>query len=237
MPIKPALIELSAAISVGPYSFNGFDTGVLILLLISGLYAFARGFLREIVSIAALLFAAVATLFVYGQFRFAMRGVVSPAELADGILVLGTAFLSYFIAAMVLSKAGKTITGESPGFIDRLLGAGFGIARGLLIAALFVMFWSADYRASLDAQAFNDYIRVNPESFPPDVIAQMPKSMRDQLASEPEELPGLFVGSTFYPLLDRIGDVIRGLPFADMRSYAERIKDGDLDGVAQEIRP
>lgn len=222
--------------SLGSYTFNGFDTAVLVLLIVSGLYAFARGFMREIISIAALLFAAIVTLFVYGQFRFTARGMISPAELADGILVLGTGFLSYFVAALILAKIGKTISGEKPGFIDRLLGAGFGIARGLLVASLFVIFWSADYRASQDAREFNDYIATNPQSFPPDVIAKMPKSMRDQLAADVEELPGLFVDSTFYPLLDRIGAVIRALPFADMRSYADRIKDGDLDGIAEEIR-
>ncbi|MEM9600625.1 MAG: hypothetical protein AAF926_06355, partial [Pseudomonadota bacterium] len=115
-------------------------------------------------------------------------------------------------------------------------GAAFGIARGLLIAALFVMFWSADYRASQDAQDFNDYISANPQLYPPDVIARMPKSMRDQLESEPEELPALFRNSTLYPVLDRIGDAIRALPFADMRSYADRIRDGDFEGLAEEIR-
>ena len=231
-----ALSQLTAAISGGSFEFNDFDIAVLVLLLISGLYAFARGFLREIISIAALLFAAVITLFVYGQFRFAARDMISPAELADGILIIGTGFIAYFIAVMVMSKVGKIIGGEKPGFIDRLFGAGFGIARGLIIISLFVMFWSADYRALLEASEFKQYIRENPASFPPDVVARMPKSMREQLEAGPAELPGIFVESTFYPLLDRIGDAIRGLPFADMRSYAERIKDGDMDGIAQEIR-
>lgn len=223
-------------ISIGAYDFNGFDTAVLVLLLISGLYAFARGLVREFISIAALLVSGVATLIVYGQFRFAFRDMISPPELADGILLLGTGFLTYIIAAMVLAKIGKTITGESPGFIDRLLGAGFGIARGLLIAALFVMFWSADYRASLEAQEFREYISQNPDSFPPDVIDRMPQSMKEQLAAEPDELPGLFQNSVFYPGLNRIGDAIRALPFADMRSYAQRIKDGELDAIAEEFR-
>ena len=230
------LPRLFGLFSIGGFDFNGFDTAVLALLIISGLYAFARGFMREIISITALIFAAIVTLFVYGQLRFAARGLISPAELADGILVLGTGFLSYFIAAIVMAKIGKTIGGEKPGLIDRLLGAGFGIARGLLVASLFVIFWSADYRASQDAREFSTYITDNPQSFPPEVVAKMPKSMRDQLDAEPATLPRLFVNSTFYPLLDRIGAVIRALPFADMRSYAERIKDGDLDGIAEEIR-
>lgn len=242
LPVETFFIQTSdisqilGLISIGAFDFTGFDIAVLILLVISGLYAFARGFMREIISIAALLFAAIVTLFVYGQFRFAAQGLLSPSELADGILILGTGFLSYFIAAIVMAKIGKTIRGDSPGFLDRLMGGAFGIARGLLIASLFVIFWSADYRASQDAIEFNDYITSNPQSFPPEVIARMPKSMREQLEAEPAQLPGLFVNSTFYPLLDRIGNVIRALPFADMRSYAERIKDGDLHGIAEEIR-
>jgi uncharacterized membrane protein required for colicin V production len=236
LPLETLLGQSLGLISIGPFDFNGFDTAVLLLLIISGLYAFARGFMREIISIAALLFSAIVTLFVYGQFRFSARGMISPSELADGILILGTGFLSYFLAAIIMAKIGKTIGGEKHGVIDRLLGGAFGIARGLLIASLFVMFWSADYRASQDAREFNDYIADNPESFPPTVIAKMPKSMREQLEAEPAELPGLFVDSTFYPLLDRIGGVIRALPFADMRSYADRIKDGDLDGIAEEFR-
>ncbi len=236
MPIASPSALTSQAISFGSFTFNGFDTAVLVLLLISGLYAFARGFLREVVSIAALIVSGAATLFLFGRFRFAVRDMISPPELADGVLLLGSGLLSYILAAMVLSKVVKTIGGEKPGFIDRLLGAAFGIARGLLIAALFVMFWSADYRASLEAQEFRDYIADNPDSFPPDVIDRMPESMRDQLEADPDDLPDLFEDSTFYPVLTRIGDVIRALPFADMRSYAQRIKDGDLDTIAEELR-
>ncbi|MEM7729142.1 MAG: CvpA family protein [Pseudomonadota bacterium] len=224
-------------ISVGSFTFNGFDTAVLVLLLISGLYAFARGFLREVISIASLAVAAVVTLYAFGQFRFSVRQMLSPPELADGVLILGTGLVSYIVAAMILAKIGKTIGGESPGLIDRLLGAGFGVARGLLIAALFVIFWSADYRAGQEAAEFRDYIEQNPDTFPPEVMERMPQSMRDQLEADPDALPGLFVDSTFYPLLERIGDGVRALPFADMRSYAQRIRDGDLDGIAEEIRP
>jgi uncharacterized membrane protein required for colicin V production len=223
-------------ITIGPYQLNSFDTAVLVLLIISALYAFARGLLRELISIAALVISGLLTLIVYGQFRFAVRNMISPAELADGLLILGTGFLSYIIVAVILSKIGKTIGGETPGFIDRVLGAAFGVARGLLIASLFVIFWSADYRASLEAQDFRDYIQTNPDAFPPEVVDRMPKSMRDQLDAEAKPLPGIFVDSVFYPVLDRIGAAIRALPFADMRSYAERIKDGEISDIAEEIR-
>ena len=46
----------------------------------------------------------------------------------------------------------------------------------------------------------------------------------------------LFKGSTFFPLLDRIGEGIRGLPFAQFKSMAEKLKDGeDISDVVKEI--
>ena len=60
--------------------------------------------------------------------------------------------------------------------------------------------------------------------------------MQEQLEAEHAELPKMFQESTFYPVLAKIGGIIEGLPFAKMKSYADRIKDGDLDSIAEEIR-
>ena len=223
-------------VSVGPWTLNGFDIAVLVLLGISGLYAMARGVVRELISIAALFVAIVATLFVYGQFRFPAREIISPSWLADGILGLGTFALSYLISAMALSKINKTIAGEEPGFIDRILGAGFGVLRGLIFAALFVMVTTANYRASLEASDFRDYIRANPDQFSPELMDRMPRSMQDQLAAEPEELPAMYQGSTFYPVLEQIGDIIRSLPFAKARSYADLIQQGNFGEIIEDIQ-
>lgn len=234
---KVSLFSASVqAVSIGPWSFNGFDVVVLVLLLISALYAMARGFLREIISIGALLFSLIVTLFVYGQFRFAARDFITPNWLADGALILGAGALSYFIAAIVLAKIGKTITGDEPGLIDRLMGGGFGIFRGLVVAALFVMITTANYRASLEASELRDYIAANPGAMSPQVIERMPRSMREQLDAEPQALPLMYQNSTFYPVLENIGGFIRALPFAKARTYADRIKAGDFDSLIEDIR-
>ena len=221
--------HLAAAITIGSYELNGFDTAVLVLLLVSALFAFGRGFLREVISILALIAAVIATLFVYGQFRYAMRDVISPTELADGVLIFGVFAVSYFVAMLILGKLRNTIDGDGPGFLDRLFGAGFGVARGLILAALVVMALTAKHRASQEAQEFRELIANG--GVRPDILDKLPRSMREQMEAEPAELPGMLQSSAFYPLLARIGDGIRALPFADMRSYAERIKDGDLDAL------
>ncbi len=225
--------QLMQLVTIGPWELNGFDVVVLIILLISMLYAASRGLLREVISIGALLVAAVLTLFLWGQFRFAAQDFISPPWLADGALLVGTFFITYLIMVMIMSKIGKAIAGKESGFIDRILGAGFGIARGLIIAALGVMLLTAGNRASTEAQ---DYKKTLIEQgIYNEVLNKMPKSMREQMESDPKPVPDMLADSTFYPLLDRIGAGLRALPFAKVKTYAERIKDGDIDGLSEDL--
>jgi len=48
----------------------------------------------------------------------------------------------------LLSGLVKSLKGKDVGLIDRLFGAGFGIMRGLLVAALGVMLLTSQYRTS-----------------------------------------------------------------------------------------
>ncbi len=221
--------------SIGPWDFNGFDIVVLLILLISLLYAANRGLMRELTSILALFIAASAALFIYGRYRFAAQDFISPSWLADGALGLGAFALAYMLMVFLLSGVVKRLKGKEIGLIDRLFGAGFGVARVLIVAALGVMLLTSQYRASQDAQEFKDYISQNQADIPPEVLEKMPRSMREQMEAPEAELPGMLQGSTFYPLLAKIGDGIRALPFARMKSYAERLKEGDLEGAANEI--
>ena len=220
-------------VSIGPWDFNGFDVVVLIILAISMLYAASRGFLREVISIAALLVAAIVTLFVWGRFRFAAQDFISPPWLADGTLLVGVFFIAYLIMVLIMSKVGKSIAGKESGLIDRLLGAAFGIARGLIIAALGVLVITAGNRAQAEAQNYKKTLLE--QGVYNEVLEKMPKSMRDQMEKEPKPLPEMLTNSTFYPLLNRIGAGLRALPFAKVKTYAERIKDGDIDGLSEEI--
>ena len=225
--------KISQLVSIGPWDFNGFDVVVLIILLVSMLYAASRGFLREVISIAALLVAAIITLFVWGRFRFAAQDFISPSWLADGALLVGVFFVAYLIMVLIMSKVGKSIAGKESGLIDRLLGAGFGIARGLIIAALGVLVLTAGNRAAAEAQSYKKGLIE--QGIYDEVLQKMPKSMREQMESDPKPLPDMLANSTFYPLLERIGAGLRALPFAKVKTYAERIKDGDIDGLSEEI--
>ncbi len=221
--------------TIGSWAFNGFDIAVLLVVLISLLMAGSRGFFREMISITALVIALVGSLFLYGRFRFALRDVVQPEWLADGVLGLGSFAILYMIVVFLFSGATKKLRGKEVGLIDRLLGALFGAGRGLVIAALATMLLTSQYRAGQDAQEFKDYIETNKDEFPEDIYDRMPDSMREQMEAPPVELPDMLQNSSMFPLLDRIGNVIRALPFAQMKSMAERLKDGDVDSIIEEL--
>lgn len=210
--------------SIGPWAFNGFDIVVLLVVFISLAMAASRGLFRELISIAALLGALIISLFVWGRYRFAAQDFIQPDQLADFALGAGTFALTYMLIVFLHSGVNKTLRGKDIGMLDRLTGAAFGAGRALVLASLVVMFMTANYREAKDMQDYNNTLTPEQRA----VYQNAPKSVRDMLgAGDPVELPGMLQNSTLYPLLDRIGDGLRALPFAKFRTMAERLKDGE----------
>lgn len=124
---------------IGPWTFGGFDVVVFIILSFSGILAFARGLSREIISILALLIALTASLFIFGRYSVSVQDFIKPAWLANATLSIGVFGLFYLIITFILRGWAKSIRGRTPGFFDRLLGLSFGLARGTILASLFVL--------------------------------------------------------------------------------------------------
>jgi hypothetical protein len=95
------------------------------------------------------------------------------------------------------------------------------------------MVLTAGNRAAAEAQEYKKTLIE--QGVYDQVLAKMPKSMREQMEGDPKPLPDMLANSTFYPLLDRIGAGLRALPFAKVKTYAERIKDGDINGLTDDL--
>jgi membrane protein required for colicin V production len=115
---------------------NAVDLAVLVIIALSAAFAFARGFVREALSIAAWVGAALITLYGFGYaYGIVARFVTTPllADLVAGaglflISLIGLTILTSFFARFVHRSA------LSP--IDRTLGLVFGIARGAVLVSL-----------------------------------------------------------------------------------------------------
>lgn len=110
-----------------------FDYGAGLLLLVSGLFGFARGATREITTVAALLAAAILAAIAL-RFTGPLAGqAIHTPWLANAAAVLAVFVLAYGVlrlAAGVLTR-GVRQTGLSG--LDRLLGFGVGLVRALVV--------------------------------------------------------------------------------------------------------
>ena len=125
-------------------SLSTFDIVILGALLVSGLLALIRGFVREALAITAFVAAAIAALYALPVFRAPARERIEPGWVADGV-VLGVVFLLIYLAVtLITNQLARTLRGGGDvGVLDRTLGFIFGVARGLALAGLGLIAFSA----------------------------------------------------------------------------------------------
>ncbi|HEV2678650.1 MAG TPA: CvpA family protein [Aliidongia sp.] len=119
---------------------NALDIIVVAVVAISGLFAFVRGFARELLSIAAWVGAAAVTYFFFEPSRAIARNLMKPwlADVVAPIVVFVVCLIVFSIITGVLSNQ---VRQSSLGAVDRALGMIFGVARGAVVvcAAYLVM--------------------------------------------------------------------------------------------------
>jgi membrane protein required for colicin V production len=118
------------------------DIGLLLVMLISGILAMVRGFMREILSIASWLIAAGVTLYGYSRVEAIVRDYVANDLLAKGIAIGGLFLLTLLIVSLFTVKISDLVLDSRVGALDRSLGFIFGLARGLIIMVVAFMFFS-----------------------------------------------------------------------------------------------
>jgi len=115
---------------------SAFDFVIIGIIVLSGVFAYSRGLVREALSIAAWVLAAVIAF--YGRHyvgpniaRYLPKGTIADIATAAGIFIVALVVLH--MIARILAKHVKH-SHLSP--IDRTLGLLFGLARGLVLACI-----------------------------------------------------------------------------------------------------
>lgn len=118
---------------------TAFDFVVIGIIGLSIVFAFARGFVRVVISLAAWVVALVAA-FQYADTLAAWLPALSDAPRARYIgafvLIVAVVLLVGALLGWLLSRLVRAV---GLGFVDRTLGAVLGLARGLLIVVIGVL--------------------------------------------------------------------------------------------------
>jgi membrane protein required for colicin V production len=118
---------------------NWLDVALLLILVGSVVTSFSTGLAREVVGLVSMVAALLLAIWFYGTAGSFLQPYVSSPGVANfcgflmvfcGVLILGA------IVGRVLRRMMRVV-GLS--FVDRLLGAGFGMVRGLLISIAVVL--------------------------------------------------------------------------------------------------
>jgi len=118
------------------------DLILLIVMLISGLLAMIRGFMREVLSIAAWALAAVAGIYAYAKFLPMVKPSFSSDIVAAAVVVGGAFLLTLLIVSIITVRVSDMILDSRVGALDRTLGFVFGLARGLVIVVVAFLFFN-----------------------------------------------------------------------------------------------
>jgi membrane protein required for colicin V production len=118
------------------------DIGLLVVMLISGILAMVRGFMREILSIAAWLIAAGVTLYGYARVELLVRDYVTNDLVAKAIAIGGLFLITLLVVSLFTIKISDLVLDSRVGALDRSLGFLFGLARGLIIMVVAFLFFA-----------------------------------------------------------------------------------------------
>ncbi|UOM33869.1 CvpA family protein [Acuticoccus sp. I52.16.1] len=118
------------------------DGVVIAVVFISAVLAMFRGFVREVLSIAAWVAAAVLAYMFYEQALPYVSQYVDNQTIAIGLSAAGIFLVSLIVVSLITMKISDFVMDSPVGAVDRLVGFVFGAARGLLLVVVAVIFFN-----------------------------------------------------------------------------------------------
>src|SRR5215472_8504581 len=175
------------------------DVILIGVMLISAILAIIRGFMREVLSIAAWAIAALVTLYSYSKLLPLAKGYVNNDIIAAVAVVAGTFLLTLMLVSVVTVRFSDMVLDSRVGALDRTLGFLFGLARGLLIVVVAFLFfvwlvpaktqpsWVANAKSKVVLQSTGDWLM---SMLPDDPESTILKRFKKPLPEDAEPAEG-----------------------------------------------
>ena len=120
---------------------TALDVFVFLLLIGGAAIGFVRGFVHEVISLLAWIVGIAMLKLFHAQLWSGLEGSFGSSPAAAAVLAFALLFIPSFLIVKLLARALGGRTRRSPvlGPVDRVLGGGFGMLKGLLGATLFFL--------------------------------------------------------------------------------------------------
>jgi membrane protein required for colicin V production len=176
------------------------DVILLGVMLVSALLAMIRGFMREILSIAAWVIAAGATLYGYAKLLPYAKSYFNNDIVASAIVIGGTFLLTLIVVSVITVRFSDMVLDSRIGALDRTLGFLFGLARGLVIVVVAFLFfawlvpprtqpkWVAEAKSRIVLQSTGDWLMSMLPDDPENTILKRLKRPKPE-DGEPQDGP------------------------------------------------
>ena len=117
--------------------------GILVgFALVSAMLAMVRGFSREVLSIASWVAAAAAAYFFYPVVLPYLQPHIDNAQLQIAAAAAAVFIIALIVVTVITMKIADFIIDSRVGALDRTLGFLYGAARGVLVVAVGLLFFS-----------------------------------------------------------------------------------------------
>ena len=213
---------------------NVADLAILAILVISGLLALSRGFVKEVLSIAGWVIAAVAALELFPLLQPIIRRYVDQTLIADSIAAVGIFVVVLTVASFLSSAISRRVQrSEIGGFLFGLFRGGVMIALAYLVL---VQFLPNNEQPDWLRQA-----RAMPAiKYSAEMLARLaPDDIRDGLAGVGElgHGGGQSLGSTLNNAVDagRAADRLKGALPGAIRGADKRGESGYTSGSREDM--
>jgi membrane protein required for colicin V production len=169
------------------------------VMLISALLAMIRGFMREILSIAAWAIAAVVTLYSFSKLLPLAKTYFNNDIVAYAVVIGGTFLGTLLVVSVITVRFSDMVLDSRVGALDRTMGFLFGLARGLVIVVVAFLFfawlvpdrsqpeWVRSAKSRVVLQGTGDWLM---SMLPEDLDATISKRLKKTKPEEDEQQPG-----------------------------------------------
>jgi membrane protein required for colicin V production len=212
------------------------DIALIVIMLVSALLAMVRGFMREVLSIAAWVLAAGLTLYSYAKLLPFAKQYFNNDVVAAVAVVGGVFLVTLVVVSVVTVRISDRVLDSRVGALDRTLGFLFGLARGLIIVVVAYMFfdwlvpdrskpeWVLHAKSRVVLSSTGDWLKEQlPENAEATILKKL-KRPRPEDTETPESSPDRH--SELKPADGRSGD--QGSSRAEISQFARDQTNGSL---------